>query len=95
MNLIPIVLPIDLLSRSFLLPGGAQTEVDRIIEADQLLQKGAQQYEANQFQDALESFEQALKIYKETGSYSQQIVALSNIGVTYRRLSRYSKALQA
>ena len=43
----------------------AQTVDQRKVEADRLLQQGLQQYEVSQFEVALQSWQQALQIYRE------------------------------
>jgi len=42
----------------------AQTSQDRKAEADRLLQQGIQQYQRNEYQAALDSWEQALLLYR-------------------------------
>ncbi len=41
------------------------TTPDRKAEGDRLLQKGIQQYQTSQFEAAMESWQQALQIYRE------------------------------
>jgi tetratricopeptide (TPR) repeat protein len=67
----------------------------RKAEADRLSQQGIEQYRVSQFQEALQSWEQALAIYREIGDRANEVNTLNSIGLVYRRLSQYSQALQA
>jgi CHAT domain-containing protein/tetratricopeptide (TPR) repeat protein len=80
------------------LPGGAQgvaqTVDQRKAESDRLLQQGNQQYQTSQFASALESWQQALKLYRELKNRSDEGVVLGNIGVAYASLGTYAKAIE-
>ncbi|MEO0407309.1 MAG: tetratricopeptide repeat protein [Cyanobacteria bacterium P01_A01_bin.135] len=79
----------------------AQTAEDRKAEADQLLRNGAQQYRASQWQEAIQSWQAALQIYRETGvreAFPQEspvgeASTLNNIGEINRLLGNYPTAL--
>ena len=56
------------------------------VEADALFNQGIQQAQASQFKAALQSWKQALKIYREIKNRRVEGYALGNIGVTYNSL---------
>lgn len=70
----------------------AQTTEARKAEADRLLQQGVQQYEAGNYEAALQPLQQALKIYREIGDRSAEAQSLVNLGLVYSSLNQYSKA---
>ncbi|MEG4091796.1 MULTISPECIES: hypothetical protein [unclassified Microcoleus] len=74
-------------------PALAQTQAQRKAEADRLLDQGRQQYQISQFQAALQSWQQALIIYREIKDRQSEGKALGNLGVAYDSLDDYAKAL--
>ncbi len=62
-------------------------------EADRLLNQGIQQYNTSQFKTALESWQQALKIYREIGDRRGEASSLGNLGNAYNSLGQYQKAI--
>jgi tetratricopeptide (TPR) repeat protein len=72
----------------------AQNADPRKAEADRLLKQGLQQYNASQFAAALQSWQQALKIYQEFKDRSGEALSLSNLGFAYRSLGQYQKAIE-
>ncbi|HBB35740.1 MAG TPA: Fis family transcriptional regulator [Cyanobacteria bacterium UBA8803] len=66
----------------------------RKAEADELLQKGNEQLNANQYEAAKQSFEQALAIYREIKDRAGEGQALKNLGNTYYSLENYAKAIE-
>jgi CHAT domain-containing protein/Flp pilus assembly protein TadD len=71
----------------------AQTTQDRKAEADRLLTQGNQQFQISQFEAALQSWQQALTIYREIKDRRGEGAALGNIGNAYYSLSKYEKAI--
>lgn len=71
----------------------AQSVDERRAEADRLLQQGVQHYQTNQLDDALESFQQALEIYREIGDRTGEGKTLGTLGQFYRKLYSYYQAL--
>jgi CHAT domain-containing protein/Tfp pilus assembly protein PilF len=73
----------------------------RFIEADRLLQQGSQQYNVSQFRDALQSWQQALDLYRDPviqaafphESRRGEGNALGNLGIVYRNLGQYERAI--
>jgi CHAT domain-containing protein len=76
-------------------PQVAQSASDRKAEADRLLQQGNQQYQTSQFQDALQSYQQALSLYREIGDRRMEGRILIGIGEIYRNLGQYSQKLES
>jgi tetratricopeptide (TPR) repeat protein len=76
------------------LPASAQTTDARQAEADRLLQQGIQQYQTSQFPAALNSWQQALQIYRALKNRQGEGTALGNLGVAYRSLGNYAKAIE-
>ncbi|WP_434684533.1 CHAT domain-containing protein [Pseudanabaena minima] len=72
----------------------AQTNQDRKTEAERLLQQGIQQYQISQFQAALQSWQQALTIYREIKDRFGEGAALGNLGIAYDSLGRYDEAIK-
>jgi tetratricopeptide (TPR) repeat protein len=72
----------------------AQTPVERKAEADRLLQQGLQQFQISQFQAALQSWQQALIIYREIKDRQSEGIALGSLGVAYQSLGDYAKAIE-
>ncbi|MEH2198409.1 CHAT domain-containing protein [Nostoc sp.] len=72
----------------------AQTPADRKAEAVQLLQQGREQYQTSQFEAALQSWQQALIIYREIKDRLGEGKALGNLGLAYDSLGDYIKAIE-
>ncbi|XWK87599.1 MAG: tetratricopeptide repeat protein [Phormidium sp.] len=66
----------------------------RKVEADRLLQQGAQQLETGQFREALQPWQQALAIYREIGDLKREGNVLGNLGNAYYSLGDYRKAIE-
>lgn len=61
-------------------------------EADRLFQTGIQQFRRSQFREALESYQQVLRLRREIGDKAGEGETLINIGVVYRVLGQYPQA---
>ncbi len=72
----------------------AQNANPRKAEADRLLDQGGQQTNSSQFQEALQSWEQALEIYREIKDRNGEASSLMIVGNAYRRLKQYSRAIE-
>ncbi|HYX16657.1 MAG TPA: tetratricopeptide repeat protein [Nostoc sp.] len=90
--LFPYLLPIPsyILSTS----AQAQTSQDPKAEADKLLQQGIQQLNTSQFGAALQSWQQALKLYQQIQDRQSEGKALGNLGIAYFSLGNYAKAIE-
>ncbi|HEY9606423.1 MAG TPA: CHAT domain-containing tetratricopeptide repeat protein [Allocoleopsis sp.] len=71
----------------------AQTSDDRKAEADRLLQQGIEQFQTSQFEATLQSFQQALTIYREIKNRQGEGWALGNLGNVYEELGDYAQAI--
>ncbi|MCC2695416.1 CHAT domain-containing protein [Nodularia sp. LEGE 04288] len=71
----------------------AQTPDARTAEADRLLQQGVEQFNISQFTEALQSWEQALQIYREIKHRLGEGNALGNLGLIYYSLGDYPTAI--
>ena len=78
----------------FSLPALAQTTDARQAEGDRLLQQGAQHYQTSQFPAALNSWQQALQIYRAIKNRQGEGWALGNLGLAYINLGNYAKAIE-
>ena len=78
----------------FLLPANAQTTDARQAEGDRLLRQGKQQYHTGQFSAALNSWQQALQIYRALKNRRGEGNALGNLGATYHSLGNHAKAIE-
>ncbi|ALF54491.1 Fis family transcriptional regulator [Nostoc piscinale CENA21] len=89
---------LDLPKLNFLLnsnlAASAQTPDVRKAEADKLLQQGIQQYQTSQFQAALQSWQQALNIYREIKDRKGEGQSLGSLGLAYQSLGDYPKAIE-
>ncbi len=72
----------------------AETTQERKAEADQLFKAGTQQLNTGQFREALQTFEQALGIYKVLGDRQSERTTLNNIGFVYKSVGHYAQALK-
>jgi len=72
----------------------AQTSIDREAEADRLLEQGVEQAQTGQVEAALQSFQQALTIYREINNRWSEGHALGNLGLAYHFLGNYTKAIE-
>src|SRR6478672_501742 len=71
----------------------AQTPDSRKAEADRLNEQGIQQGQTSQFEAALQSFQQALIIYREIKDRLGEGNSLGNLGNAYYSLGDYAKAI--
>ena len=62
-------------------------------EADILLEQGNQQHKISQFRESLQSWEQALTIYREIGYRQGEANSLGSLGNAYQSLGQYQKAI--
>jgi CHAT domain-containing protein/uncharacterized protein HemY len=72
----------------------AQNQSDpRKAEADKLFEQGNKQFQTSQFEAALQSWQQALIIYREIKDRKGEGNALGNLGIAYFSLGDYAKAI--
>ena len=62
-------------------------------EADRLCEQGNEQYKISQFREALQSYEQALTIYREIGNPVGEAASLNNLGNAYDSLGDFNRAI--
>ncbi|MEG3899709.1 MULTISPECIES: tetratricopeptide repeat protein [unclassified Microcoleus] len=63
-------------------------------EGDRLWQQGNQQFQTRQFPAALNSWQQALQIYRALKNREGEGGVLNNLGGAYRYLGNYAKAIE-
>ncbi len=63
-------------------------------ELDRLLEQGSQQHKISQFREALQSWEQALSIYRKIGNRQGEANFLNSLGITCASLRQYDKAIE-
>jgi tetratricopeptide (TPR) repeat protein len=71
-------------------PALAQTAANGKAEADRLREQGNEQLDAGQFQAAIQSYQQALAVYREIGDRGGEANALQNLGYAYINLGQYT-----
>ncbi|ALB41798.1 Fis family transcriptional regulator [Anabaena sp. WA102] len=71
----------------------AQTPADRKAEADRFLLQGNEQYKTSQFTPALQSWQQALIIYREIKDRKSEGGTLGNLGIAYDARGDYTKVI--
>jgi CHAT domain-containing protein len=77
------------------LPVSAQATDAREAEADRLFRLGGQQYQTGQFPAALNSWQQALQIYRALKNHRQREVwTLGFLGGAYHSLGNYAQAIE-
>jgi CHAT domain-containing protein/Tfp pilus assembly protein PilF len=76
-------------------PALAQTSANRKAEADRLFQQGRKQAQISQFQAALQSFQQALTLYREISNRQGEANSLRFLGITYSALGEYQQGLES
>ncbi|MEM7714855.1 MAG: tetratricopeptide repeat protein, partial [Cyanobacteria bacterium P01_A01_bin.68] len=64
------------------------------LQAIQLYRQGIEYYEQNQYQEALDKFQEALPILKQIGDKAGEVATLNYIGQIYINLKQYSNALK-
>jgi CHAT domain-containing protein/uncharacterized protein HemY len=74
-------------------PAIAQTTDARKTEADRLMKQGMQQSQTGQLRAALNSWQQALQIYRTIKNRLGEALALNFLGGAYRSLGDYGKAI--
>ncbi|MBD2042995.1 CHAT domain-containing protein [Microcoleus sp. FACHB-672] len=72
----------------------AQIPNNREAEASQLLEQGTQQLKANQVEAAIESWQQALTIYRQLKNRQGEGWAVGNLGAAYYSINNYNKAIE-
>jgi CHAT domain-containing protein len=72
----------------------AQNPAGRKAEAGRLVKQGLEQFQTSQFQAALQSWQQALIIYREIKDRQSEGAALGGLGVAYTNLGDYTKAIE-
>ena len=78
----------------FSLPVVAQTTDARQAEGDRLMQQGIQQHRTSQLRAALNSWQQALQIYRALKNRRGEGGALNNLGIAYHSLGNPVKAIE-
>ncbi len=71
----------------------AQTPASWRVQATQLYQKGIEQYQTSQLQAALQSWQQALTLYRENKDRQNEGATLGNLGIASYSLGDYAKAI--
>lgn len=71
----------------------AQTRDGRKAEADRLFNQAVQQYQAGRTEAALQTWEQALIIYREIEDRWNEGKTLGNLGIVHNSLGNYQKAI--
>jgi CHAT domain-containing protein len=66
----------------------------RQAEAERLFEQGNQQYKISQFREALQSWEQALTIYREIGDRKGEAASLGSLGNAYYSLGQFDRAIE-
>jgi tetratricopeptide (TPR) repeat protein len=72
----------------------AQATQDREAEANRLLKQGIRQYQTSQLEAAVQSWQQALVLYRQLQDRSGEGAALGNLGAAYQALGNYPKAIE-
>ena len=71
----------------------ALTQDTRKTSADQLIQQGITQYQQGKLDAAIQSWQQALKIYQQLKERQGEATALGNLGAAYLATGNYKQAI--
>ncbi|MEA5498906.1 tetratricopeptide repeat protein [Limnoraphis robusta Tam1] len=72
----------------------AQTQTDQQSKADELVLQGGQQVMAKKYQEAQESYQKALELYRQMGNRKSEAGTLVNLAFVYGHLNQHQKALE-
>ncbi|MEM8543243.1 MAG: tetratricopeptide repeat protein, partial [Cyanobacteria bacterium P01_H01_bin.119] len=72
----------------------AGRQAEQQTEADRLFQQGIQQHRTSQFHSAIQSWQQALEIYRTIGNRQGEANSLGNLGLAYLSLGQYQRAIE-
>ncbi|MBW4460811.1 MAG: tetratricopeptide repeat protein [Nodosilinea sp. WJT8-NPBG4] len=72
-----------------------EIEFVRDEEADRLLCQGFAQFNANQYQEALQSFQAALERFRQNGEPDQEAMTLLNLGLVYDSMDQPQQAIES
>ncbi len=72
----------------------AQATSERKVEADKLSEQGLRQYQASQYQEAIQVWERSLQIYREITDRSSEGKTLGNLGAAYASFGKHEKAIE-
>ena len=62
-------------------------------EPSQLVQQGVEEYQSQQYQEAIEFWNQALTTYRETGDRTSTVIVLENLARVYQKIGQTEKAI--
>lgn len=74
--------------------GNYLTVLNRKIDADQYFQKGYLQEQTHLFSEALSSWQEALKIYREIADFLAEAITLNNMGFIHHCLGESQQAME-
>lgn len=74
-------------------PTSVQAQDTRKTSADQLIQQGITQYQQGKLDAAIQSWQQALKIYQQLKERPGEATALGNLGAAYLAMGNYKQAI--
>jgi CHAT domain-containing protein/Flp pilus assembly protein TadD len=63
-------------------------------EGDRLFEQGTQYFQASKFEAAIQSWQQALTLYRSIKAFQQEGATLGNLGNAYEALGQYAKAIE-
>lgn len=89
------LIPLPAIQRHSIALAKTPASQDRKVEADRLLNQGIQQFNHSQHQAALQSWQQALDLYRKVGDRQGEANSLQNLGSAYSSLRQYAKAVEA
>lgn len=69
-------------------------QIDLKAEADQLYERGNEQYKVGSLEAVIPFWQQALKIYQQVRAYSRETEIIGNLGRVYHDLGNYDKAIE-
>ncbi|MDJ0688912.1 MAG: tetratricopeptide repeat protein [Xenococcaceae cyanobacterium MO_188.B32] len=62
-------------------------------EPSQLVQQGVEEYQSQQYQEAIASWNKALTTYRETGDRASTAIVLENLARAYQKIGQTEKAI--
>ena len=88
LTIAPLTLPTISTTQILLPAASAQSTASQVAEVNRLISQGIQQFEASQYQAAIQSYQQALRISRDIGDRTVEANLLLSLSYSYYLLSQ-------
>jgi tetratricopeptide (TPR) repeat protein len=93
LTIAPLTLPTISTTQTLLPAASAQSTASQVAEVNRLVNQGIQQFEASQYQAAIQSYQQALRISRDIGDRTVEASLLLSLSYSYYLLSQYDQSI--